>query len=804
MCKVILIESKKTNMKISLLIILLALSRLTFGYDKPNSITFDPKTKSYFISNNRGKTITRLDSNFNKKEIITGLTSPKDLLFGTFGPYKGLLVLDSNQVKVFETDSFKLISAFDVSGAIDLEDGEPDKTKSNIFYISDSKAHKIFKVEVGGAPFYIPTFTTLCNFRNAKALLFDSKNRLLCTTDTVQSQVYIINTTTGAKSLLQTTSVDYINSIEEDFEGNFYATNWGDSYVYRMDKDFKNARSLMGYSKPTGLIFNKMYDVLGIACSNCNKVEFYKLHMIYLDNVDTAKCPGDSFYVNPSIQYKGIGTYNKGNSFIIELSDGNGKFSSPLKIGIENTQIEANSYKISLPKNIRFYGNSYKVRIKSTNPVFYSLNELDIAIPYVPSSDFFDKDTIKYCSSNTIILGKKINNSDTMLANYLWYNDGKAFQNYNTTYQYKGSGNHKFLMKAIPKSAGCSVYDSVYLLEYLKIKIPFADTIKVCSKTDAIIGGDSINNSSILWIDKETQKEYSTKFSFSLNWEKGNKNKIFTAKVKSNIAECSAEKDILLLYKNLPQYSLFDDTIFKSCTNNEVMLLPKFVEGDTLNTYFEWMPNSNFNNPYFKNATFNNKINIDTAFTPVLIFRDTISYCQDSIKCKIENFQIPTKPIIKQRENKSVSVLNFNTKFKYRFEIINKNLSVTKGDLNDSTFELKDFANVKSVLVKVSNNQMCDSVSDTLSIIDFTKVNYIKNSFFTIYPNPGNGYFNLKTNENEGKEIYVKITDLSGREIFNTRTRSNQKINIYELEIGYYFINITFENKIFNTVLIKE
>lgn len=792
------------KLKLTLSISLLFFSYFSKSYDKPNSIAFDVKTKSYFISNNKGKTITRLDSSFNKKEIITGLISPKDLIFATFGPYKGLLVLDSNSVKVFDADSFKLIANFDVNGAIDLEDAEADKTKSNIFYISDSKAHKIFKVEVGGAPFYTPTFSTLCNFRNAKALLFDSKNRLLCTTDTLQSQVYIVNTSSGSKSLLQTTSIDYINSIEEDLEGNFYASNWGDSYIYRLDKDFKNAKSLMGFSKPTGLIFNKMYDVLGIVCSNCNKVEFYKLHMVYIDYADTAKCPGDSFYVNTNIMYKGIGTYNQSNVFYVELSDANGKFNSPIKIGMESTATEPNSYKVSLPENFRFYGNSYKVRIKSTSPVFYSLNEVEIVVPYVPYSDFFDKDTVNYCSSNNVFLGKKIISNDTSLCDYKLYKDGKIIQSNKTTYEYTGTGNHKFLLKAIPISGGCTVADSVNLIEYIKINIPFIDTIKVCEKSVATIGGDSISNTTISWIDKATSKDYGTRFSFLEYWETGNKNRTFTAKVKSSIAECTAEKDVYLVYQNLPQYSLFADTVYKICTGNQVLINPAYTYGDTQNVSFYWTPQQYLSKTFEKTTAFSYNTNTDNNFEYKLVFSDTVSHCKDSLSCEIFNYEIPSKPMLKQIGYTQVKVLNFNKKFNYNYEIIKLNNSVMKGNFSDSVIVISQPDSTDMVIVKVSNNQICDSMSDTFKFSRFIGISKNKILPFSVYPNPSNDFITIKTSTDVSKKLSIKITDNIGKTIVNSECSANEIINISELKIGYYFLIITFESKIYNTVLIKN
>ncbi|MCC6720729.1 MAG: T9SS type A sorting domain-containing protein [Bacteroidia bacterium] len=792
------------NIKSFCIIIFLSFSVLVNGYNKPNSIAFDSKTKSYFISNNKGKTITLLDSNYNKNEIITGLTSPKDLLFATFGSYKGLLVLDSNQVKVFEADSFKLIATFNVSGAIDLEDGEADKTKSNIFYISDPKAHKIFKVEIGGAPLYIPTFSTLCNFRNAKALLFDSKNRLLCTTDTTQSQVYIVNTSTGNKSLFQTTDIDYINSIEEDFEGNFYATSWGDSYVYRLDKNFKNSKGLIVYSKPTGLFFNKMYDLLAIACSNCNKVEFYKLHMVYIENSDTIKCPDDSFYVNANIQYKGIGTYNQGNIFYVEISDSKGNFNSPLKIGMANSISELSSYKATLPGHFRFYGNSYKIRIKSTNPVFYSINEINVNLPYVPFSDFFDKDTIKYCTSNKIVLGKKINTDDTLLCNYSWYEDGKKVQNSNTFLDYKKTGNHKYLLNAEPKSNGCTVSDSVFLLEYIKIKIPYSDTVIVCQKSEAIIGGDSINNTTINWFEKSTLYNYGTKFKFYIPWQKGNQNSIYTAIVKSNVAECTDQKDIYLFYKNLPQFSLNNDTFFKICTGTSVNLDPKFIEGDTQFAKYIWTPQNRFNNPFNNSVYFTNEINIDSIFKIKFSFSDSVSKCQDSLSCKIVNFQKPEKPALIQISNTKAIVKNYNSKFQYQYEITRKDNSIINGDLTDSVIVNFNSASSKYIVIKVSNQNLCDTMSDTLFLLNFNKIITNQKYPIEVFPNPSSDIICIKSLNNNGKKIKITIFDISGRDISTKETAFGQNINISDLEIGYYYINITFENNYYNTVLIKK
>jgi hypothetical protein len=755
------------------------------AYDKPNSVAYYPSVKAYFISNLAGKTITKLDSNFDKTDIIKGLTRPKDILFASFGPYNGLLILDSNEVKVYDADGYSYIASFNVPGAIDLEDAEADKTTPGTFYISDPLAHKIFKVVVGPAPFYTPVFTTLnSNVRNPKALLFDSKNRLLVTTDTTKSAVYSINTSTGNASLVNTTSIDNINSIEEDLQGNFYATSWGNSYFYRLDKDFKNAKDLAMYSKPAGLFFNKDYDVIVLACSNCNKVEFYKLHMVYINDVDTAKCPGDTFNVNVSLQFKGKGTYNSSNTFYVELSDANGKFSSAILIGSEKTTTEPSNYRVVLPPNRRFNGSNYKIRVRSTSPAFYSLNEMEVIVPYIPTINISNKDTIFFCNNTTLTLGTN-KDIDSGFVNYLWFENGKKISNSLSTYQKTYTSQTAIRLIKSPILGNCLLKDSVVIKPSSAIKIPFKDTIKACANTWVYVGGDSINNTKIEW----TSKKYPTvKTEFNPKYQL-NFNDTFLVKVTSTTGSCSSQKNIYA-YK-LPNPYIDCQPELKTCYTGFVMPIGTSNTTGNWNTLkYAWHPGKNLSDSTIIRPVFITAARF-TKESYKLIVVDTVTKCYDSAEMAITTYKRPVKPLLAKNVN-GVVIRNFDKAFAYKWFKNDTMVQIA----SDSQFVFpsgKMEWGMYKVTVVSKDSGFCADTSEIFKLTNPNSLNTINKNSFLVYPNPAHDKLFIKGLKN-GME--VKLFDVAGRVIIIKEMTDFNTININTLVAGMYFITINFEGSL--------
>ncbi len=96
------------------------------------------------------------------------------------------------------------------------------------------------------------------------------------------------------------------------------------------------------------------------------------------------RCKGDSLH----IYYTAGGNYSSNNYFIVEISNGNGSFSSPLVIGSEFSQDLSGILSVQIPFTLA-NGNNYRVRIRSTDlPAISAPNNESIVING-PEADFF-------------------------------------------------------------------------------------------------------------------------------------------------------------------------------------------------------------------------------------------------------------------------------------------------------------------------------------------------------------------------------------------------------------------------------
>ena len=528
--------------------------------------------------------------------------------------------------------------------------------------------------------------------------------------------------------------------------------------------------------------------------------------MVYINDVDTAKCPGDSFYINPNLQFKGKGTYNTGNTFYAELSDGNGKFNSPLIIGTYKTATEPNSYQVVLPYGKRFYGSKYKIRIRSSSPAFYSLNEIETPVPYIPLIYVSDKDTIYYCSSNSIKLGKA-KDTDSSLLTYLWYMDEKL-QSYKTSQiEINETGLHKYKLTVQPKIWGCTASDSVFTEQKNGfISIPFKDSVIVCQRADATIGGDSIANTSIRWTDKSDVNFLHTTYKFEISGTMTYGNRTFTATLKSTLFGCEISKDVKLIYKNNPKYKLELPLNPGFCANTTLALTPQYVSGDTQNIAFNWGPKDFLSNPVIKNPVYKNTENINKITSYNVFTKDTMTKCTDSFLVIIKNLKMPEKPVISQASQVSDSIVikNYDPNFEYNYEVKYLDNSVITNLTGDSIIRYPNFKKAVYVIV-VAQNKQCISVSDTLFLIHSTiTIKRIENSEIVIYPNPAKDKVLIKDFKGNPENFDVFIYDLVGQKVSEMKPKSNGEINIENLLPGIYSLRVNFEGQIFNTLFIKK
>ncbi len=107
----------------------------------------------------------------------------------------------------------------------------------------------------------------------------------------------------------------------------------------------------------------------------------------------------------------------------------------------------------------------------------------------------------------------------------------------------------------------------------------------------------------------------------------------------------------------------------------------------------------------------------------------------------------------------------------------------------------KDWKWNNSELVIFVQNTATDEVlqTDKIDLADPPEaVNEIADKVMKIYPNPANNIINIDLSENISKNISLKITDITGKQVFIKEYEKQSKININtdNFNSGLYFINI--------------
>jgi hypothetical protein len=453
-------------------------------YGNPYRIAFDGT--NYYITNKGNGTISKLDASFNHSTIVTGLYSPNDIFFGAVGSNSAIIVIDSNEVKLLNPTTLASLLDVPITGAVEAHDGVPNPTNSNLVYISDRAGNKIIKATIGSAPFYPITFTTLTsNVVRPAGMIFNNSGKLIVVSDTTDGKIYEVNVSTGAVTTKVTTSLDYLNDIAQDNEGNYYVSNWGDDKVYRFDGNFANPYATATYNNPSGLFSNLTNDYLGIACHDCNKVEF-KFYHLFSPLADVSVCEGDSFYADFTPTYSGIGTYNAGNKFLVEMSDSTGSFSNGVVLDSAVTQDVPSSIIAQVPHG-DYASSGYKYRIRSTSPEVISYFDKNLTINSAPEAFIVQNDSQVVCKGNQLTLGKAAD----LNIEYTWSPSGVLSDTTVSNPVFSGStvGNFDIVLTSRDTVLGCSNSDMKTLVVSPELSLAgLQDSVSVCNGDTIEVG----------------------------------------------------------------------------------------------------------------------------------------------------------------------------------------------------------------------------------------------------------------------------------------------------------------------------
>ncbi len=245
-------------------------------FDKPESITFDKKTNSYFVTNVGSGEILKIDKEENIHDFISGYVS-----FLGVKLHKGVLYSAENKksgddvVRGFEKETGKLVFSLSIPDTKQLNDIEFDNKGK--LYVTDRIENKIYRIDIDTRNFSI--IDTTINTPNG--LYFDKKNNRMLICNTVDScSIYQYDLKTGKVSTIVNTSYPHLDGLTMDKKGHIFVTSWSadwkSSLLLKYDGE-KFTEILTNKHGMADIEFNKKTNSIDIANYFDNSVTHLKL-----------------------------------------------------------------------------------------------------------------------------------------------------------------------------------------------------------------------------------------------------------------------------------------------------------------------------------------------------------------------------------------------------------------------------------------------------------------------------------------------------------------------------------------------
>jgi len=234
----------------------------------PESIVYDANYDRYLISNVDDSAIVQMDREGNTSYFNTSLTGVRGMHI-----LDNILYVASNEGVV----GFKLTMGLKtftlpIIGSSFLNDITSDG--SDNLYVTDSDLSKVYKININDR-----TYSVLAesDFMASNGILFDaSNNRLLICSSIYDSPIQAVSLDDNSLSTVVETSLDLLDGITEDNEGNIYVSSWSNNSIYRFDKNFQNPPELVAsdFISPADIYFNKHLNVLAVPNLYANRIDF--------------------------------------------------------------------------------------------------------------------------------------------------------------------------------------------------------------------------------------------------------------------------------------------------------------------------------------------------------------------------------------------------------------------------------------------------------------------------------------------------------------------------------------------------
>lgn len=249
-------------------------------YSQPESVVYDAKRNCYYISN------VGVQGTFDGQIIKRNPNGTLEYLVSTnvLQDPKGMYIVGDT---LFVADNYKLyyinLLTRTVVGSTTL--GTPDIFLNDIvaddygfIYISDTYKSNIFKVKAS-KPNEFEKLSFLGSLSNANGMYYDKENkRILIVTYQQNALIMALSLETFQISVVRNSSLNYLDGITRDKEGNYYVSAWGNNLggIYKYDKNLTEPPSLVygSLNGPADILMDTVNNVLVIPEMGANRVHF--------------------------------------------------------------------------------------------------------------------------------------------------------------------------------------------------------------------------------------------------------------------------------------------------------------------------------------------------------------------------------------------------------------------------------------------------------------------------------------------------------------------------------------------------
>jgi hypothetical protein len=506
-------------------------------------------------------------------------------------------------------------------------------------------------------------------------------------------------------------------------------------------------------------------------CVLCGTVFIPRIHIFGPGN-EQILCPGDSVLSYKNILQKCVGSFDPGNEFIMEMSDANGLFGSPVYLGKKaDTTVPIEIVGIT-PKKVNA-GTSYKYRWRSTKPAIVGSFEA-MRINPIPLASVYGSDSVFACKSSTLTLGNT-HAIDTGIT-YTWTPSASVDTAKNARVKHVVTSAIKIKVSVFINNTGCKASDSAWIIP---VTTPdpgkMQDTLDMCEGGYIQLGALSKGGYSYAW-SPSVDLDDST---IAQPYYSGKASKKYTLKVTGN-GGCFTNTSQYVRVNANPIGTLNKDSMFFNCkgetkqawysnksAGSSVFWVTKF--GDTLKK--DTLPISNISTFWWgKYRGFLKNEKTGCASLQWLIVGGNAYYATGILKAG-DTGLIETAARTKTRQW-------------YRNDTL----------LADTT---RNIYPKKSGIYKVCGISIygCTTCSDTVTFAAKTQVNTVHavSSNCIIYPNPAHSEIFIEC-QNITPSQKWEVQDATGRSVLSgigaRVSLQNLQTGIYWLQVGNAFYRI--------------